>query len=145
MKQESDRLRKGKNRALILSILFCVASFGTTATLAKEGKSETEPVNSSTPAPIGMRIVLAGRSHEVCFTMNVGDQLHYHFDSNVPLVFNLHYHKGKQVITPVPDHKTVAEQGDFRASLKEKYCMMWTNREQKHAQLHISFSVEKAQ
>lgn len=62
---------------------------------------------------------------EACTTLKRGERIRWRWTSAAPLKFNVHYHVGKQVETPV---RTEAASGDgvFDVPLDQDYCWMWS-------------------
>lgn len=72
--------------------------------------------------------VQAGKIAEECFTLAAGERIEYQFEAMVPVDFNLHTHRGREVVMPVQIDRTREQAGVFTAPQREEYCMMWTNR-----------------
>ena len=69
-----------------------------------------------------------GKFVEVCGKLNKGQALAWQFDASGPTDFNIHYHLGKDVKTPVQQTAVSAAKGQLLVQVKEDYCWMWTNR-----------------
>lgn len=67
--------------------------------------------------------------HEVCTQMTAGDKRNYHWKSDGPVDFNIHYHKDKDVFYPVKRDGMRGDGGTFTAKAAEDYCWMWTAKE----------------
>lgn len=81
--------------------------------------------------------VAPGRFVEVCGEVKSGDLLRWSFVSSAPLDFNIHYHVGKSAEFPVKIEQQAKGQGELRASLKETYCWMWTNKTSQTLQVEV--------
>jgi hypothetical protein len=78
--------------------------------------------------PRALRIELAsGKIAEECFSLKAGERIDYQFESTGAVDFNLHTHRGTQLVMPVDVQRTRAQAGVFASPLAEDYCMMWTN------------------
>ena len=63
--------------------------------------------------------------HEECFKLREGDRVEFHFESDEPVDFNIHYHEGHAVVMPISREKTREFGSVFRARLDQDYCLMW--------------------
>ena len=79
------------------------------------------------PSPLAID-VQTGKAAEECFQLAAGERVEYQFESSVPLDFNLHTHRGNEVVMPVRSERTRGHSGIFTSPQREDYCMMWTNR-----------------
>ena len=68
--------------------------------------------------------------HEECMRVEAGQAHAYHWKSNVPVDFNIHYHRDKDVFFPVKRDAMRGDGGTFVAKTGEDYCWMWTARDQ---------------
>jgi hypothetical protein len=88
------------------------------------------------PLPASAEWTLApGAFEELCFELDAGRTVRYQFDAGAPLEFNLHWHRGNNVLFPVRSGAVQRRAGTFTAERKEGYCLMWTNRTKKPATL----------
>lgn len=69
-----------------------------------------------------------GGFEELCFELDPGGAVRYAFDAGAPLEFNLHWHRGNDVVFPIKSGAVSRRAGVFRSDIKEAYCLMWTNR-----------------
>lgn len=65
---------------------------------------------------------------ERCIKLAAGASMRYRFTATSAVDFNLHYHRGKDVLYPVKKSAVVKRVGRFRAKSEEVYCLMWENR-----------------
>ena len=65
---------------------------------------------------------------EECFTLPGGQSIGYVFESSAPMDFNIHFHRGNDVLYPVKIDAMRSAADRFAASSTEEYCLMWTNR-----------------
>ena len=71
----------------------------------------------------------AGKIHEECLHIGPGDKRRYHWKSDAPVDFNIHYHKQTEIFYPVKRDGMRGDGGTFRAKTGEDYCWMWTARD----------------
>jgi hypothetical protein len=70
----------------------------------------------------------AGKVHEACERLEKGDRRRYHWKATAPVDFNIHYHRGNDVVFPVRRDGMRGDGGTFVAKTAEDYCWMWTAR-----------------
>jgi hypothetical protein len=63
--------------------------------------------------------------HEECLHLDAGDRVEFAFESTDPVDFNIHYHEGKTIVTPILKEKSLAEAGVFAPPTAQNYCLMW--------------------
>lgn len=71
--------------------------------------------------------IAPGKFLEVCAPMPPGQGLHWSFRSDALVDFNIHYHVGGKVESPVRRTGVEAMDGDFVAPSGQDYCWMWKN------------------
>lgn len=76
-----------------------------------------------------------GKSHEHCEKLAAGDERRYHWKSDGPMDFNIHYHVGDKVEYPVKRAAMRGDGGTFKAKVDQDYCWMWTSRAPKAAKV----------
>jgi hypothetical protein len=79
------------------------------------------------PAAIETKVAPGG-FEELCFERVRGQAMRYVFDADAGLDFNLHWHRGTEVLYPLKLGGVARLGGVFRAPEKQAYCLMWTNR-----------------
>src|SRR5687767_9293047 len=88
------------------------------------------PVLANTTAPattLAVDVELAPKKvHEECARMEPGESRRWHWKSDAPVDFNIHYHRGKDVFFPVKRDAMRGDGGTFTAKTGEDYCWMWT-------------------
>lgn len=84
-------------------------------------------------------IILPGMFHEECFVMQPGEHLLYHFSSDLPLNFDLHYHIGENILYPVKLENLQTLTRIFKAANKQEYCLLWQNTSTQRASLTYGF------
>ena len=89
--------------------------------LAAAAESTSSQSFSTTLAP--------GKAHEACSTMAKDDLRTYHWKSDTPVDFNIHYHEGDKVLMPVERKGMRGDGGTFKAKSAQEYCWMWTARD----------------
>jgi hypothetical protein len=102
----------------LLAVLCTCASFDV---LAVPPAKEREQVVDVTLEP--------GKMHEECARVEAGDKRRYHWKSDVPVDFNIHYHQQTEVFYPVKRGGMRGDGGTFSARTGEDYCWMWTARD----------------
>ena len=100
--------------ALILALLFASSAF------AQEAKKDNWKPFSITLEP--------QKGHEECQRVEKGEKRRYHWKSDAPVDFNIHYHKETEVFYPVKRDAMRGDGGTFNAKTGEQYCWMWTAR-----------------
>ena len=81
--------------------------------------------------------------HEACFDIAPTTRLEYAFETSHAAQFNLHYHEGEDILFPLPEHLTQAEQSSFTPESKQVYCLMWTNTSSKTLELALSYQLHR--
>lgn len=72
-----------------------------------------------------------GKIHEECLKLPAGGKRRYHWKSDAPVDFNIHYHRGTEVFYPVKRDAMRGDGGTFTAKSSEEYCWMWAAKEKK--------------
>jgi hypothetical protein len=81
-------------------------------------------------AEVAVSVTLEPRKvHEECQRVEAGQKRRYHWKSNAPVDFNVHYHDGPEVFYPVKRDRMRGDGGTFAAKTAQEYCWMWTARE----------------
>jgi len=101
------------NRLLALAF-----AFAATAALGNPADKDGALVVKATIEP--------KKIHEACARMEAGEKRRYHWKSNVPVDFNIHYHRGNDISYPVKRSAMRGDGGTFTAKSGEDYCWMWT-------------------
>ena len=69
---------------------------------------------------------LSGKAFdERCLKLAAGESIRYRFRASAPVDFNIHYHRGKEVIFPVKQSAVREATSTFRAESADDYCLMW--------------------
>lgn len=94
------------------------------------GVAATTPVFAQLAQPPAFEewTLAPGAFEELCFELDAGRSIRYAFDAGAPLDFNLHFHRGKDVVFPIKSPAVDRRAGVFRAAMKDGYCLMWTNK-----------------
>jgi hypothetical protein len=82
-------------------------------------------------------LVAPGKFAEVCGKLARADAVAWSFESDQPLAFNIHYHQGKQVVTPEKRDAVSRADGRLEAALEQDYCWMWSNKSAVPAKLDL--------
>ena len=69
------------------------------------------------------------KMHEECLRIEAGVKRRYHWKSDAPVDFNIHYHTPTEVFYPVKRDGMRGDGGAFAAKTGEDYCWMWTARD----------------
>ena len=69
-----------------------------------------------------------GKVHEACMKLESGDRRRYEWKSSAAADFNIHYHRGNEVLYPEKRDAVKSWRGGFTAKSGEEYCWMWTAR-----------------
>ena len=102
-------------RLTLLPALFCAA-------LANAAENRGEP--------IAVAVTLEPKKvHEECTRLEAGQSRRWHWKSDAPVDFNIHYHRGEDVFYPVKRDGMRGDGGTFTAKSGEDYCWMWTARD----------------
>lgn len=71
-------------------------------------------------------LTLKGKSFdERCLKLAAGESIRYRFRSTAPVDFNIHFHRGADVVYPVKQSAVREADASFRAQATEDYCLMW--------------------
>jgi 5-formaminoimidazole-4-carboxamide-1-beta-D-ribofuranosyl 5'-monophosphate synthetase len=103
-------------QTLVALALFVPAAFA--ATVANDGKAR-EFSHS----------LKAGGIAEECLRLEPGRSRTFEWNSDAPVDFNIHFHKGDEVTYPVKADGRSKGRGRFTAATGEDYCWMWTARD----------------
>jgi len=64
---------------------------------------------------------------EQCVKLSAGQTIGYAFEATEPLGFNIHYHRGDAVETPVWNDRIQRADDRFTAPSTAEYCLTWTS------------------
>lgn len=67
-----------------------------------------------------------GAVAEECLRLEAGRSRAFEWQADGPLDFNIHYHEGDKVHTPLKANGRDRGKGRFTASSAQDYCWMWT-------------------
>jgi hypothetical protein len=88
-------------------------------------------------------MVAPGQFAEVCGKLARAEAVAWSFESDQPLAFNIHYHQGKQVVTPEKRDAVSRADGRLEAALEQDYCWMWSNKSAVPAKLDLRLGKAK--
>ena len=72
---------------------------------------------------------LSGKAFdERCVNLDAGQSIRYRFKASAPVDFNIHYHRGEEVVFPVRKAGVRETSGTFKARGAEGYCLMWEHK-----------------
>lgn len=84
---------------------------------------------------VKFRSVAAGNAVVDCFALGKDQAFVYSFESSEDLDFNIYYEQNHQVLFPVDAPKSRNIRGRFKAPTSENYCLMWTNEQERDAEV----------
>jgi hypothetical protein len=88
-------------------------------------------------------LVAPGKFAEVCGKLARAETVAWSFESDQPLAFNIHYHQGKQVVTPEKRDAVSRADGRLEAAVEQDYCWMWSNKSAVPAKLDLRLGKAK--
>ena len=62
---------------------------------------------------------------EHCVKLESGEAVHYRFRASSEVDFNIHYHRGKDVLYPVRERGSRRAEGKYTAPHDDTFCLMW--------------------
>ena len=65
---------------------------------------------------------------EHCVQLAAGERVRYRYSATADVDFNIHYHRGKDVLYPVKVTATRSADALFTAPHADTYCLMWERR-----------------
>jgi hypothetical protein len=65
---------------------------------------------------------------EACEKLAAGAQVHWRYEANAPMDFNVYYYQGKNMTMPVRKDRTARADALFKAATAQEYCWMWSNK-----------------
>jgi hypothetical protein len=74
------------------------------------------------------RVIPPGQFEEHCVKLEPNATLTYRFVASGAVEFNIHHHRGKDVLYPVKRDRIRKLEGRFRARASDDYCLMWENK-----------------
>jgi hypothetical protein len=74
------------------------------------------------------RNVAAGKFVELCGKLPGGAKVQWRYDAGAAVDFNIHYHRGKEVVVPAEAKQATRGADTLAVSVAEEYCWMWTNK-----------------
>jgi len=69
--------------------------------------------------------------------MNAGESVLFHYLSDIPVDFDIHYHTGFEIKYPVKIPEKLKLTRIFKAAKQREYCLLWTNN--KDSKLTLTF------
>jgi hypothetical protein len=82
----------------------------------------------STPPAALETTLRPGAFDELCVRLGPAESVRYAFDADAPMDFNIHWHRGEDVLYPVKRDAVARLGGRFTATEPQIYCLMWTHR-----------------
>lgn len=81
-----------------------------------------------------------GKFVELCGNLTRGQAITWKFEADHPLLFNVHFHAGPQVVYPEKREATNRASGTLRVESDQDYCWMWTNKSGQSSTLRLSLN-----
>jgi len=123
----------GRRKATVASALLA------TATLAQ---SQVVDLEWTAAGAFERQVSVApGKFVELCGALAKGQSVKWTFEGAGPLDFNIHYHRGKDVIYPAQASGTARSEGTLVVDSAQEYCWMWTNKSAAAVDLKVKLSV----
>lgn len=72
--------------------------------------------------------VAPGKFAEVCGKLPAKAVVHWSFETDLRLDFNIHYHEGKKVVFPAKIDGSQQANGELNAPVAQDFCWMWSNK-----------------
>jgi hypothetical protein len=72
-------------------------------------------------------VIVPRQIAEECVKLAAGQSIGYSFDASAPVDFNIHFHRGNDVVYPVKTDQVQRRDDRFTAIIAQDYCLMWTN------------------
>jgi hypothetical protein len=83
------------------------------------------PAGPDAPRDVSGRNIAPYAALEECVTLAPGDRLDYRFTSTSAVAFNIHYHEGNAVVSPVVREGVTADGGIFQPIARQDFCLTW--------------------
>lgn len=74
---------------------------------------------------------------ELCVKLPKGQLIAWSFKAAQPLDFNIHFHEGENVVSPVTQAQVAALDGELNVAVDQDYCWMWQNKSATKADLRV--------
>ncbi len=82
-----------------------------------------------------------GKTLELCGALKANVPVDWSFSNAAPLNFNIHFHKGDDVVYPVQQKGAVNLAQKFTPDAAQDYCWMWTNRNLQPVKLNVKLAL----
>ncbi|MDP1900353.1 MAG: hypothetical protein Q8K96_07850 [Rubrivivax sp.] len=86
--------------------------------------------------------VAPGKFAELCGALRTGQLVHWSFESDGAMNFNIHYHVGKEVRYPSQKEQILRLQGDLTVDSAQDYCWMWVNKSPNPIELAVALATK---
>lgn len=124
-------------------IFICGFSILFLAACAEQHRHSGSPESKDTVRTMKESITIKGSGmYEECFELGKEQKLHYKFDANRPVDFNVHFHAEDDIHYPVQQSEITQYNGmidpgedRFQAGDQESYCLMWENQDMRPVRL----------
>ncbi len=91
------------------------------------------------------RTLGAGWTREECVDADAGSRLFYAFKASGTVTFNVHHHVGRDTQYDVERHPTVEAESTLVVPLDARYCLTFTNEEQRDVDVDGRYEVLPAE
>ncbi|MBD3307361.1 hypothetical protein GF339_13065 [candidate division KSB3 bacterium] len=83
--------------------------------------------------------------HEECLEIVPNQVVVYSFQTSRPVDFNIHYHRGEEVLYPVSEQNIASKDGEFMLGQEiegpQGTCLMWENPHNVYVNLNVEYTV----
>jgi hypothetical protein len=80
---------------------------------------------AGTPREAEGVVIAPYEAHEECAQLAAGERLDYRYRASEPLDFDIHYHEGNAILSPLVRERSTQDSGTFEAPSAQAYCLMW--------------------
>ena len=99
-------------------------------------------ISQAQPSEKSIEVVLPVKKvHEECMQLSVGQKLTFSYQANAELEFNLHFHQGKEVTTPMSG-KYSNYSNTYVAEAKNDFCLMWQNKNSAPTKFQSTYRID---
>jgi hypothetical protein len=77
------------------------------------------------PRAVDRLVIAPYARHETCAQLMDGDRLDYRYESSAALDFEIDYHDGGAVLSPIVREQSTSDSGIFEPRAARKYCLVW--------------------
>jgi hypothetical protein len=85
----------------------------------------SQPLPLTEPRAVSGMPLPPYETREECVRLEQGDRLEYRFEASEPVSFEIRYHEGTAVVSPLVREASGGDAGVFVAALPRDYCLFW--------------------